>query len=393
MLYKHFLGEVEFKMQANNSLKVLNELRNCSFNIQNLYIKKECIYGKIYYKKLKILEDVAVKNYAELEILKKNGMYFKISPYQKRIGIIFGIIFAFILVFYLSNITLKIRVIGGSSELKSKVLSVLEVNGLKAGSYIPSCDFNDLQAEIMLTLNDVSWAFIRNSGSVVTVNIGEVVKKPEMNYYRIPTDIVATRDAQVKNVKVLQGKLEVLIGEGVKAGDVLVSGIIPTARGESFFYHSKAEIIGSYSEKVSFEQLFIEEIKEVSEEFEKRTFVEFFSLSLPTGKAIFSKMPTENEYYLKENHKKYSFLSFELPFSIKENKYYKINSVEKKYSEEEVLSLLNDKVARYEANILKDEQIINKTVEVVNYKNKIIYDVEFFLEGEIGQEKNIFIKK
>ena len=67
-----------------------------------------------------------------------------------------------------------------------------------------------------------------------------------------PCNIVASRDAQIKNVRLYSGMLVPMVGDGVKKGDIIVSGVVDTKYGRSFYVHSIGEITGIYTEKMTF---------------------------------------------------------------------------------------------------------------------------------------------
>ena len=58
----------------------------------------------------------------------------------------------------------------------------------------------------------------------------------------------------------------VLKGEGVKKGDLLVSGLIMDEKGKPLRFHAQAKIIGQYTETINIKQPLRETIKVVSDD-------------------------------------------------------------------------------------------------------------------------------
>ena len=62
----------------------------------------------------------------------------------------------------------------------------------------------------------MAWVGIRHSGNRIVVDVDEIVEQPEMIKSNLPS-IISTKDAQIKSVKVYNGSLNYIVGDGVKS--------------------------------------------------------------------------------------------------------------------------------------------------------------------------------
>lgn len=388
MIFKHFIGEFKFKAEGIDSLLFINKIRKSHIKVHNLYTRNNEVYGTVYATKYKAISDLAEKCSMSVSVKEKKGLILKLKPYKKRFGIIAGVLFSVFFIFFLSNTTLRIRITGCSETLNEQVLSVLEKNGVEPGKYIPSMDFDKIERNIVATLKDVAWISIRNSGGTVIVDVTESTKKPDIILERLPSNIVSTKDAQITNVEVYSGQLQVLIGEGVKKGDLLVSGFIETKRGKTFAYHSNAKIYGKYEENIEFIQPFEEDVKIESEEEITKKYLNFFSIKIPLS---FKDVPDE-EFSYNERTTDLGFLFLDTPFGITRS-YYRLYEIRHyTYDENMVRELLDNKVQKYELNFLDGCSIISKNIIEEVSEDNIKYTVKYLVEGDITKQNEILVK-
>lgn len=389
MIFKHLIGIVNFKATGDNIIHFLNEIKNADFMCKNIHTKNNEIYGTVYRDKFKQVSEIALHNHMNLEIVSSKGLIMRIIPYKKRLGIIAGIILSLTFIFIISNFTLKIRITGCNEKLYPEVYSVLEINGIYPGQYIPSMDFDTIEQNIVLAIKDIAWVSIRNSGGIITVNVNEVTKRPDMIRNRLPSNVIADKDAQIINMEVYAGESKVQIGEGVKKGDLLISGFVANSEGKSAYYYSQGIIIGQYRENFCVSQNFNENIKIESDETMRRRYINFFALKIP----ISLKSKPKGEFVYDEKNSNINFLNIKLPLGICNASYKPYNTVNKTYDDKEVNDILNKKVEVYEKNFLSDTKIITKNLKVTKDKDKITYNIDYIVQGEIGKTTEILAKK
>lgn len=388
MIFKHFLGELNIKAEGDNPLRFLNKVRDADIKCKNLYCKNNEVYARIYGSSLKEITKIAEANYMQITILKKKGLVYRIIPYKKRFGIAVGTIVSLAIIFMLSNTTLKIRITGCDESFNDEIYSVLETNGISPGKFIPSMDFENVERNIMMTLKDVSWVSIRSSGGIITVNVSPTTPKPEIVTRRLPCNIVSTKDAQIIDVQLYAGQLTAIIGDGVKKGDLLVSGFVTSTESDSVYYHAQAKIIGQYEENVDFTQPFSEEVKVLSSDSEKRNYLSFFSAKVP----LYIGKKVSGEYSYNERTNYFSVFSLKLPIGISHCSYEPYETQQMNYTEDEAKQKILEKISNYERSFLKDCKIVSKQVIEAKTDTALCFSVKYVVQGDITETREILYK-
>ena len=388
MLEKLFFGEVTLKIDGFDTA-ILTERLYHTCKVISVYTKSDSIYLTTMGSYESRVRTLCKKSNCVCETLSRKGAIYTVKKYLSRYGVLLGAVIVAIAIFILSNTVMKIQINGTSDEsIKENIRAVLKEDGLHAGAYIPSINLLQLSTKLFTVCDEISWASIGSSGSVVYVNVSEITKKTDSENMRIPSNIVADRDAVVTNAEVMVGKLNVLLGDAVYKGQLLVSGIIEHENGVTKYFHSHARIIGRYEENVTFEQDYIEEAMIPVETIYRKS-IDFFELNLPLpGKLLNS----DAKYSVRSHATPVKLLGFTLPFSVTTTEYTELHSDIKTYSTAEALKSLYTRLENYEKDILKDVEIIDKKVTEEQTDTGVSLTVKYILEGEIGNQSEIFIK-
>lgn len=388
MVYKHLFGVINFKATGDNTIKFVNDIRKSNFICKDLCISNNEVRGRIYGKDYNSVCEISKKNSLEIEIEKKHGINYKILRYRKRVGIIAGLIISLAIILFLSNSILKIRIVGCEGEVYDNVYNSITACGITPGKFIPAIDFDEIERNIVMNVDNVSWIAIRSNGGIITVNVHQSTPKPDMISKRLPCNLVSTRDAQIIDLQVYEGQLMVIKGEGVKKGDMLVSGFVVDEKGKAMQFHSQAKIIGQYTETISIKQPLKETIKVVLDKYEKRNYFNFFSIKIPLsfGKDI------KGEYTYKENTNSFSFFSLKLPIGITHKKFSPYTTKKETYTPDEAKQIVENKMVIYEENFLKNCDILNKDVKEEITDEFVSYKITYTVQGDITKESEILIK-
>ncbi|MCD7771732.1 MAG: sporulation protein YqfD [Oscillospiraceae bacterium] len=381
------IGIITVKIDGFDVGVVINSLRK-ECKVLSLNAKNDTAYAILpFYYESKIVE-IATANNCVLEITSRKGIYFHLFKYRKRYGFVVGVLVSIIISLYLSNIVFCVSIVGTDDEaIVYEVSEILEEEGLKAGAFIPNLNFLKLQARLFAIDDDISWVSIGNSGSVVTVNLRIVTEKAESDEGRIPCNIIATEDAQIVDLNVLVGHLEVLLGDAVAKGDLLVSGYVERGNGRVYYYHSIANITAVFERTVTFEQSIYERLVTDGDTYYSKS-LSVFDIEIPIpGFTALDGTYITNTYTTGLN-----LFGIELPIGITTTEYteqiYKLNI----YSLDEAEELVYDKLENYEDNLIGDYEVLDKEVTVERTDNLVVLTCTYTLQGDIGIESPIFAK-
>ena len=389
-MFNNFKGKIIFEAIAPDSNHFINILKDSYIAATNIQYKNGKIIGNIYRKDFIELKKICIKCNAQISIVEKKGAVFIIQKYKKRMGLLLGFFLALLLVTYLSNSIMIIEIYGNETISDKQVLSLLNDNGIHIGTHISEINLRAAERKIVSASDEISWIGLRSTGSKLQVEISEVDASPEIIPKNVPCNIISSKDAQIVEIKnIYSGMLVQMLNNGVKKGELLVSGVVKDGKGGTYYSHSIGEIIGRYTEVVEFVQPYSDEQVCYSNPVTLKK-LHFFGLQIP----LYLKNPTFQSYEYDEEITYLQFCDIQLPVGIiySEYKPYSINNIV--YSSTQAKSIIMDKITMYEYNFLKNDEtkIIDKTVEFKETQEEMYAIITYTLEGNIGISQEIVIK-
>ena len=145
---------------------------------------------------------------------------------RRRVGIFLGLLIAVALVVLSERFVWDVRVYGNEAMSEEEVIAELRECGFGVGSYIPDLSTPVLENRVLIASERISWISIRMDGTVAVVQVIEESLPPptEENTSR-PANLVAARDGQIEYWQIYRGQPVVVVGQAVREGELLVSGI------------------------------------------------------------------------------------------------------------------------------------------------------------------------
>ncbi|NLK70234.1 MAG: sporulation protein YqfD [Clostridiales bacterium] len=387
-MFDNIRGVIRFRANGIKLYSFINAIRESRIICTAQECKNDEYYGEIYSSSLKELQELAKKYNIELHIEDRKGAIFKVKRYKYRFGIIIGALVAIMFIVYISNVAITIEVTGNNKISEEQIISTLNDIGISKGTFIPNINFALCEKKLKISIDELAWVGIRRSGNRIVVDVDEMVEQPEMIKSNLPSNIISTKNAQIKSVKVYNGSLNYIVGDGVRVGDVLISGIYTDSKGNILTVNAIGEIIGEYEEKMIFEQAYEEE-KRISEGEISRKSLDFFTFKIPLN---IGKIDLD-EYDYNEDICYFMIAGKRLPIGIIHSTYTPYTKNIITYTTEEAEELIHKKITMHEENFYSNVKIINKEINKINEEGKIKYEVIYTLEGEIGKKSEILMKK
>lgn len=382
-------GVISFEAKGDNLYKFINEIRERHIVCMAQKCKNSVFYAQIYKSDFDEIRETANLHEIEIKVTEKKGFIFKMRGYRFRFGIIIGIVITVAFALYLSNIVVTIDVCGNNEVTRQQIVSALESAGIYQGKFIPDIDFHSCEQKLRLSIPQISWAGIRHTGSRIVVDITEAVEKPKMVNDDIPCNIVSAYDAQITYAEVYSGRLARKVGDGVKKGDIIISGTVDDGFGHILKKHAMGRVCGIYKQTVSFSQPFKQQEQIYSDNIKTRKYFDFFGFRMP----MFFSDVEDKTYDYTENTVNFRFMGLKLPIGIVYCGYHPFSMQETEYSSQEADKKLEQQTALYEKNFYdnKNIKIIERNIDKKIYNDKIEYEIEYLLEGEIGIDWEIYV--
>ena len=154
----------------------------------------------------------------------RGGMPYVIFRYRHRIGLPIGFLIGILILIGSSRLLWDIRISGNEEMTERQVRHELALSGLHVGMPLSALNVNEMEWQIQLDSERISWISINMAGTVAYVDIRERVPTPEQKSPH-PANLVARCEGIVEEIEVYAGNAVVQSGQAVQAGALLVSGV------------------------------------------------------------------------------------------------------------------------------------------------------------------------
>ncbi len=356
-LYRFFLGVLEVELLGIYPEKVLNLCSQNKISIWDIHFKKGKITFKITVRDFKRLPKIFKRQGVRLHILKRRGLPFFTEKYKHRFGVFIGVIIFFAVLQLLSSFIWVIEVSGNKTVKSDEILKLCQSVGVVTGIKKADLDTKSTVQELLLKSDRLSWAAFNIEGCRLTVNVTELTEK---NYNSaVASNLIADSDGIIKHIDVTVGNCIVKVGDTVRKGDLLVSGIIENESGTKFV-EAKGKIIAETALAVDLTQGFKIKKENYLGRQKTKTVLEILSFKLPLylGK---EKGNYDSEYFVKP----LKLFGKEIPIRLHKRRFiYKtVEKVEIDY--QKACEMLNQRLENEYPNAVKSREFFQNNDGVV----------------------------
>lgn len=180
--------------------------------------------------------------------------------YRKRWGIAAGVLIFSLIVYISGTVIWSIDVTGNSSVSDQYITETLEIAGCSVGTRIKGLDFDDINNRFLIESDGIAWISVNMDGTHANVEVREIsegYKNTDGTVY----NLIASEDGQIERMAAIEGKPVVLIGDIVKKGDLLVSGVIAYNENLLRFESGKGSVFARVSRSFDVEVPFEHTVK------------------------------------------------------------------------------------------------------------------------------------
>lgn len=168
-------------------------------------------------------EAASKRNGDKLEVLKREGLPEVLRSWLSAPLITLTVLLLLASTAFVPSRILFIQVEGNEAVPTRQILKQAEQCGLSFGSSRGSLRSEQIKNRLLETVPELSWVGVNTSGCVATISVRERQVEPEPEPL-IPGNIVAVTDAVVTELTATAGTPLCSVGDGVQAGQVLISG-------------------------------------------------------------------------------------------------------------------------------------------------------------------------
>lgn len=361
-----------FVMRLIKSKIEILELESISNHEINILIYKND------YQKIK-----KIKSIYKFQVLKYKGLIAIKNTIALNRLLIIVILCSLAFLFLLSNVIFSVKVIHTDKNIQNLILEELSNYGVEVHKFKKSAaEIDKIKNKILEKYKDqIEWLEIENYGTSYIVRVEERLI-PDKEETIPPRDVIAKKNAVILKIESTAGVIQKLVGNYVKAGDVIVSGTVKLNEEIKKQVAASAKVYGEVWYTVKVEYPYIYKEKNYTGNVKKGLFYNFLNMKT----SIFGK--TYTNYKLVDKIKLSStFLPIYLSFSEQQE----IISIDNIFTEEEALEMATKRSHKEITNKLKDNEYIldEKTLKVEYKDSKIILEIFYSVCEDITDYKNI----
>ncbi|MBR2472641.1 MAG: sporulation protein YqfD [Clostridia bacterium] len=181
------------------------------------------------------------KAMCRLHILKKKGLPFKARRAFRRPALLVGLALCLGALWVMSQFVWTIEINTEGKLKEREVRQLLSDAGLKAGVPVRSVRAQRIKNSVISAADNIAYLTVNIKGSHACVNVYERTVEKEISE-TVPCDVISGLTGVITAIRVKQGVTQLRIGQTVQAGDIIASGAVTDALGETRYYHADAEI-------------------------------------------------------------------------------------------------------------------------------------------------------
>ena len=243
-ILKIFSSSIKIKVTGRNINNFLKRLINNNINIEKVIpISHKEMDLIINYQDLdKVLK---LKTIYNIKIVRYYGKLRIIKRVKKDIFILSSLLVSLLLIYTLSNIIFKVEVIHSNKNIIKLVTKELEDNGIKKYKFVKNYqEIEKIKKKILEENKDtLEWLEIIREGTKYTIRVEERIinNKPKDNKIY---NIVASKNAVIKNIYAESGEKIRSINTYVKKGDIIISSDITLPNNEKISKTASGKVQG-----------------------------------------------------------------------------------------------------------------------------------------------------
>jgi len=373
--------------------RFLNICMNRNIYVWNIKNRgSELLHMNMSIDGFKQMPSVAFKTKTKVKIMSRHGLPFLLKKHKKRKAFLVAGIVALTLFLCITSFVWVIEIEGNEKVSSEIIMNALEKNGFKTGVFRYGNDILTLQNKMLLDVDELSWIWVDIKGTRAVVQVKEKVPVPSIVDRKHPCNIVANTNGLITEVKATYGEKMVSVGDVVKKGDLLVSGISNTKYGGIHYHHSSGSIKARtwHSKSADFPLVKVN-FSKTGKKISKNT-INFFGFRVKLY--MKENLPFE---YSKEDVKMHHLSAggnFVFPISFEQHTYSELLRSEEQLSVEQATEIAYAELgSQIEESLTADSTVVNKTHEVVSVSDSVVnVKLKYECIEEIGMEVPIEIQ-
>ena len=224
--FQWFCGTVTIAVFGEEIQRFFNICRANELFLRDIQTENGQTVFSMNAAEVKKLKPILKKTHTKIRILKKTGLPFLRLKLRKKRSFTVGVILAGLMLYSLTFFIWNITVEGNYSYTAGEITDFLNSMQVTGGILKANVDCDAIEKAIRNQYNDITWVCAELNGTRLIIHIKENYDTQIPKEEADPYHLTAKRDAVVTSILTRSGTPLVKQGDTVKAGDILVSGIV-----------------------------------------------------------------------------------------------------------------------------------------------------------------------
>lgn len=392
-LFRYIQGYLKIRVTGYSPERFLNLCKNKKIDVWGLEAKQNAYDMFIRINGFRKLKPILKKTQTKVAIEGRYGLPFFFHKYRKRKLFFMGIILCMILIYSFTFFIWNIDLQGNQTITDEVLLEYLDTQNVSHGMVKIKVDCEQIAKDIRKNFDDIIWVSASIQGTRLFIHVKENTDTFEITEEnKEPSDIVADKDGVIKSIVTRNGVPQVVAGDEIQMGDILVSGTVDVL--------NDAKEVVAHHYVMSDADILLERIVQyddkITKKYDKKQYTD-------KKRRLFYLKSGEQELIL--GWKKHSFEHFEtminetalkfgenfyLPFCVGRKTILEYEFVESEYSKEEMETLLTNKYEQFCKELEENNAtILDSNFSIIVEKDGVRASATITLLEEVGINRKI----
>lgn len=224
-LWNKITGTVTLELTAADPERILGDLAGAGIRLWDLrHPTALCVVMKVARGSVDRVCQIVEKDGGKLRFLGWNGVYYALKAWRKRPVLLVCMLILAALSRFVPSRVLFVEVQGNETVPSRLILETAAQVGLEFGASRRSVRSERIKNELLGAIEELEWVGVNTSGCTATITVRERRIEPEGDEQTL-CNIVAAADGIVEDITMIRGTLLCQVGQAVREGQILVSGI------------------------------------------------------------------------------------------------------------------------------------------------------------------------
>ena len=309
--------------------------------------------------------------------------------YRHRYGLAVGGLACTLLLALSGLVVWDVRVEGNERLSDGEVIACLQECGLQRGSLRSHLDIDRLENRVLIRSEEISWISVNLIGTVAQVEIREreTWAEEEEEEPIVASNLVAARDGQIELFVDVRGNVVRRIGDVVRQGELLVSGIYDSATVGMRLTRCHGQVIARTEHLFSAQVPYTYERKEYTGRVLTEKYLIFFEKEVKIFSNI-GKKPSEYDIIERVTYGE-TFTGDLLPVGVRTVEYLEYTYKTCRRTEEEALSLARYRLRCEAEQVLRTGELLRESTQQVREEDGVRLTLSVEILENIALERRI----